>query len=160
MTLDQLNSLDVGTRREALGRCCGAGGWLDRMEELFPAESVEALYAAAEKAWSECSAEDGLEAFSHHPRIGEQQLRDKWASGEQSGVNQALESVLQGLAAGNAAYEKKFGYIFLVCATGKSAEEMLLLLRERLNHGPEEEIRIAMGEQGKITRLRLEKLLT
>ena len=75
-------------------------------------------------------------------------------------MSQASESVLQGLAAGNAAYEKKFGYIFLVCATGKSAEEMLLLLRERMEHNPEEEIRIAMGEQGKITRLRLEKLLT
>jgi 2-oxo-4-hydroxy-4-carboxy-5-ureidoimidazoline decarboxylase len=105
--------------------------------------------------------------MTHHPRIGDvSKLREKykatatWSSQEQRGVQEASEEVLQGLADGNREYEARFGFIFLVCATGKSAGEMLALLRERMNNEPEAELRIAAGEQAKITRIRLEKLLT
>ena len=109
---------------------------------------------------------DWREAFTHHPKIGDvDALREKfastaaWAAGEQGAVRQASEATLQGLKAGNEAYEQHFGYIFIVCATGKSADEMLALLQARLPHSPAEEIHVAMAEQAKITRLRLEKLL-
>jgi 2-oxo-4-hydroxy-4-carboxy-5-ureidoimidazoline decarboxylase len=109
---------------------------------------------------------DWREAFTHHPRIGDvSKLREKfastatWSSQEQKGVSGASEETIQALAQGNRAYEEKFGFIFLVCATGKSAEEMLALLRERMPNDAAAELRIAAGEQAKITRIRLEKLL-
>jgi 2-oxo-4-hydroxy-4-carboxy-5-ureidoimidazoline decarboxylase len=166
MTIDALNQLDKDSLREALGRCCGARAWVERLLALFPVENEKVLLHEAEKTWYDCSEVDWREAFEHHPRIGDlDSLKKKfaataqWAAGEQSGVKIASDGVLTELAAGNAEYEKRFGYIFIVCATGKSAGEMLELLKGRLDHTPGEEIKIAMGEQNKITRLRLEKLL-
>lgn len=162
-----LTQLNTASREEAaaqLERCCGASRWVQGMLERRPFASPEALFAAADQVWQTCQREDFLEAFRHHPKIGDLEgLRQKfartaaWASGEQAGVQQADESVLLGLAEGNAAYEARFGYIFIVCATGKRAEEMLALLRARLPSSPEEELHIAAGEQAKITRIRLEK---
>jgi 2-oxo-4-hydroxy-4-carboxy-5-ureidoimidazoline decarboxylase len=130
-----------------------------------PFPSMELLLTRAEECWNGLSHEDWKEAFSHHPRIGDVgKLREKfaataeWASKEQSGVAQATDEVLQSLAAKNHTYEKKFGYIFIVCATGKSAAEMLDLIEERIGNDPGTEIRIAADEQSKITRLRLDKL--
>jgi 2-oxo-4-hydroxy-4-carboxy-5-ureidoimidazoline decarboxylase len=106
-----------------------------------------------------------LEAFEHHPKIGDiNSLKEKypntkeWASDEQAGINVASEEVLHAVAKGNEDYEKKFGYIFIVCATGKSAGEMRQILESRLMNNPDEEIQIAAEEQNKITKLRLEKL--
>ena len=120
----------------------------------------------AEDQWYECSEADWLDAFTHHPKIGDvESLKKKfastanWASGEQSGVDKASEEIIKALAEANRLYEEKFGYIFIVCATGRSAEEMLGLLHARLLHDPETEIEIAADEQNKITKLRLEKLL-
>ncbi|HUP57055.1 MAG TPA: 2-oxo-4-hydroxy-4-carboxy-5-ureidoimidazoline decarboxylase, partial [Bdellovibrionota bacterium] len=94
----------------------------------------------------------------HHPKIGDrEELRKKFS--EQAGVAQASEATLQALAQGNADYEKRFGFIFIVCATGKSADEMLQILNARLPNAPEQELRIAAEEQGKITRIRLKKLI-
>ena len=109
---------------------------------------------------------DILEAFSHHPKIGAniETLRAKfqqtagWSASEQASVSQASDAVLQALAQGNIDYEAKFGYIFIVCATGKSAAEMLNLLQARLVNTPADEIKLAAAEQAKITRIRLEKL--
>jgi 2-oxo-4-hydroxy-4-carboxy-5-ureidoimidazoline decarboxylase len=108
-----------------------------------------------------------LEAFTHHPKIGDaKSLAEKfattkeWASNEQSGVNEASILTLNKLAEGNKAYEEKFGYIFIVCATGKSASEMLSLLESRITNTPEVEIEIAMREQNKITHLRIDKLFS
>jgi len=122
--------------------------------------------AAAEAVWNALSPEDWREAFTHHPRIGDKEaLRQRfastrgWAEAEQAGALAASEDVLDALAAGNRDYEERFGYIFIVCATGKSADEMLALLRARLAHDLEDEIRFAAAEQARITRLRLEKLL-
>jgi 2-oxo-4-hydroxy-4-carboxy-5-ureidoimidazoline decarboxylase len=153
--------------KEALRQCCGSTAWVERMSERFPMKDTGELFNAASSIWWSCTEEDWKEAFSHHPQIGDlASLKQKfaataqWAAGEQAAVQQASESTLQALAEGNRQYLERFGYIFIVCATGKSAGEMLFLLRERLPHTPEEEIRVAMAEQEKITKIRLEKLLS
>jgi 2-oxo-4-hydroxy-4-carboxy-5-ureidoimidazoline decarboxylase len=168
MTTDvnQLNALDTSAAASALQRCCGASRWAHSMAEARPFQSQTELLATADALWQQMEREDILEAFSHHPKIGAdiESLRRKfastqaWASREQAGVSQASEAVLEALRDGNQQYEHRFGYIFIVCASGKSAQEMLDLLTARLNNSPEEELTIAAGEQAKITRLRLEKL--
>ena len=166
MTLDDLNNLPESEAIEAFTKCCGAHRWVNKMVHKRPYRDAADLLAEADEIWEQLGEEDWREAFTHHPKIGDiGSLRAKfantqdWASGEQAGTAAASEEVLTGLAAGNAEYESRFGYIFIVCATGKSAAEMLDLLRARLGNAPEHEIRIAAAEQAKITRLRLEKLL-
>ena len=166
MTLNQLNRLDDAAARAALERCCGARRWVDGVCAARPFRDRAALFEAAERAFGGLERADWLEAFAHHPRIGDlASLRAKyastaaWAGEEQRGAAGAGEAVLTALAEGNRAYEERFGYIFIVCATGKSADQMLALLRARMPNPPEREIGNAAGEQMKITRLRLEKLL-
>ena len=161
-----LNELPSTRLSEELLRCCGSAKWVERMTRAGPFKDVPALMAEAERQAASLSREDWLEAFTHHPRIGDvAKLREKfastaqWSEQEQKGVAGASDAVIQKLAAGNAAYDKKFGFVFLVCATGKSAAEMLNLLESRIGNDPEKELAIAIGEHGKITRLRLEKLL-
>ncbi|MFI5133083.1 MAG: 2-oxo-4-hydroxy-4-carboxy-5-ureidoimidazoline decarboxylase, partial [Chitinophagales bacterium] len=165
--LQELNILDKQKLKEELFKCCGSATWVDKMIKIFPVKKESTLLRKAEKIWNTCDEKDWLEAFSHHPKIGDtESLKKKfastaeWASGEQSGVTTASEKIIEELAEGNQLYEKKFGHIFIVCATGKSAEEMLAILEERLLNTRDEEILIAMSEQNKITRLRLEKLLS
>ena len=136
------------------------------MVSVFPLADVETLMDEAKTKWNELAETDWREAFTYHPKIGDvNSLKEKfaststWAEGEQGAVKEASQAALEALAAGNDEYERKFGYIFIVCATGKSVDEMLALLQARLVNSLEDEIVIAMGEQGKITRLRLEKLL-
>ena len=136
------------------------------MVSVFPLADVETLMDEAKTKWNELAETDWREAFTYHPKIGDvNSLKEKfaststWAEGEQGAVKEASQADLEALAAGNDEYERKFGYIFIVCATGKSVDEMLALLQARLVNSLEDEILIAMGEQGKITRLRLEKLL-
>ncbi len=166
MPLFELNNLTPAARAGALAACCGTPNWVAALNQRFPFATAEALFTEAEHVWYSLAEADWCEAFAHHPRIGDvDALKEKfastaaWASGEQGAVQQAAPATLEALVAGNAAYEQKFGYIFIVCATGKSAAEMLALLQARLPNAPTEEIHIAMGEQAKITRLRLEKLL-
>jgi 2-oxo-4-hydroxy-4-carboxy-5-ureidoimidazoline decarboxylase len=166
VTLDQLNRLEDAAARAALERCCGARRWVERVCAARPWRDGAALVAAAERAFDGLERADWLEGFAHHPRIGDvAALRAKyastaaWAGEEQRGAAAADEDTLAALAGGNRAYEERFGYIFIVCATGKSADEMLALLRARMPNPPEREIRIAAEEQMKITRLRLSKLL-
>ena len=136
------------------------------MVQRFPFQKKEELFAAAEEIWFKLLPNDWLEAFAHHPKIGDvDSLRAKfastrqWAEGEQAGVNAASEETLQALAEGNAQYESKFGYIFIVCAAGKIAEEMLAILQARMPNDHVTELQIAASEQSKITKIRLEKLL-
>jgi 2-oxo-4-hydroxy-4-carboxy-5-ureidoimidazoline decarboxylase len=166
MKIDELNQLSVAEATENFLRCCGCRNWAARMAAGRPYADRAAVHAAADKIWNSLSREDWLEAFTAHPRIGDvNSLRKKfentrtWASGEQSGVNAADELVLQGLASGNQAYEDKFGFIFIVCATGKSAAEMLALLNARLPNTREQEIKNAGAEQLKITGIRIDKWL-
>lgn len=166
MTLHELNMLSKPQLRQELLKCCGSSAWVEKVISFFPFEDLVELLNDAEEQWYECSPEDWKEAFSHHPKIGDiDSLKEKfastanWAMGEQSGTNIASEETISALAKGNKEYEAKFGYIFIVCATGKSADEMLDILESRLPNDPQEEIGIAADEQNKITRLRLEKLL-
>src|SRR5262245_36908475 len=164
--LSHLNALPGDEAKEALRRCCGASRWVDAMAARRPFPDARALFAAADEVWAGLGPADWREACGHHPRIGDKQaLRERfastrqWAAGEQSGVSGASEETLDELEKGNRDYEARFGHIFIVCATGKGAEEMLGLLRQRLGNDPATESRIAAAEQAKITRLRLEKLL-
>jgi 2-oxo-4-hydroxy-4-carboxy-5-ureidoimidazoline decarboxylase len=163
-----LNSLPEPEARQRLLRCCGASRWVEAMLRARPFVSPSTLLSEAEGAWSRLEARDYLEAFAHHPEIGADlsELRKKFAStaelslGEQAFATTASEETLLALRAGNRAYRERFGYSFIVCATGKSALEMLGLLEQRLPNPAETELGLAAAEQAKITRLRLEKLET
>lgn len=166
MTLQELNALSHSDALSELAHCCGSTRWVYRMTTRRPFESNDELFQVADEMWRSLSESDWREAFTHHPQIGDiESLRKKfastasWASSEQSGAINAREETLKDLAEGNRLYEERFGYIFIVCATGKSADEMLTILKSRLQNSPEDEIKIAAGEQAKITKLRLEKLL-
>ena len=156
-----INSLPDRRARTALARSCGSRHWVDAMLAARPFPSDAALFAAAEREWWALRREDWLEAFGHHPRIGER-ASDPWARSEQAGVRGAGagagDETRAALAQGNREYEDRFGYVFLICATGKSAGEMLDALRGRLANDPATELRVAAGEQAKITRLRLDKV--
>jgi 2-oxo-4-hydroxy-4-carboxy-5-ureidoimidazoline decarboxylase len=148
--------------RAILRACCGATRWVERMLHRRPFGTREDLLRAAREEWSDTDESDWLEAFSHHPRIGDKEsLRQRFgrtadlSAREQSGVDGAADDVLDALAEGNRAYEKKFGHVFIVCATGRSAGEMLAMLRARMTNDPATERRTAAGEQAKITELRL-----
>ena len=168
MTIADFNKLDKAEAGKQLFTCCGSSGWVASMMQSFPFTGEMELVSQAEKCWyEECSASDWLESFTHHPKIGDiKSLTEKFASTqhlagmEQSGVEAASEAVIQKLAEANNSYEATFGFIFIVCATGKSALEMLRLLQDRLQNSREEELAIAMGEQHKISLIRLKKLIS
>jgi OHCU decarboxylase len=136
------------------------------MTDARPFKSIDDLLARADTVWWLLSEEDWLEAFRAHPKIGEQRTAavqseqaQSWSAQEQLGVQDAATETKAALAAGNQKYEKRFGFIFIVCATGKTSEEMLAILNGRLQNDPGTELRMAAEEQRKIARLRLEKLL-
>lgn len=148
-----------------LSDCCGSEKWVIEMYEHYPFKTEEKLFDEAERIWFRLNESDWLEAFLHHPKIGDiNSLREKFSSSkhlaenEQAGVKDASSETLQELARFNEEYERKFGYIFIVCATGKSAEEMLEIIRTRITNEPPEEIKTAMNEQCKITKIRLNKV--
>lgn len=160
-----LDALPPDEARATFLRCCGSRRWTDAMTTRRPFASAAELFTTADEVWDGLDRADWLEAFAAHPRIGDVEgLRKKfastaaWCAGEQAGVAGADGQTLRELADANRDYEARFGYIFIVCATGKSAAEMLALLRSRLPNDPETELRVAAAEQAKITRLRLEKL--
>lgn len=156
--LQALNSATPGEASETLSACCGARAWVERMVAARPYTDSAQLFRTAEQAWEIADRGDKLEAFSQHPRIGER--AGGWAAQEQRGVAGADEPTLQKLSSGQRAYEARFGFIFLVCATAKDAAQLLALLDARLRNPPSTELEIAATEQAKITRIRLEKLLT
>lgn len=165
--LTKLNSLSKEEVTRRLYWCCSSSTWVSYMVECLPFKSEEDLLAQADRLWNACNLNDMMEAFSHHPRIGGdlETLRKKyqstagWASQEQGGVAGASEQVLQDLNQGNIDYEDKFGFVFLICATGKSATEMLEAMKKRLPNTKDQEILNAKTEQSKITQIRLKKLL-
>lgn len=166
MTIDQLNRLSEAAAAETFEQCCGASQWVERMVFSRPFENLAEVLETSDTIWEECDVDDYEEAFSHHPKIGDVESLAKkyantrtWAAGEQKGVEGADGEVIRKLAEGNAAYEEKFGFIFIVNATGKSAAEMLALLESRLMNDPRDEILAAADEQNKITKQRLKKLL-
>lgn len=166
MNLDRLNQLPADEAHRALSACCGATRWVEGMVNRRPFRDLADLFESAEAIWAALTPEDWREAFTHHPRIGDlDALRKRfggkqgWAGSEQSGALAASEELLSALSEGNRVYEERFGHIFIVCATGKTAAEMLMLLEERLLNDPATELSVAASEQARITRLRLEKLV-
>jgi OHCU decarboxylase len=137
------------------------------MTAARPFRDLNHLMQTAEEIWWSLSQEDWLEAFRCHPRIGERKperqtttAAQEWSGQEQAGVNGAAKGTVELLASLNQKYQDRFGYIFIVCATGKNSDEILSILRERIRNENQKELRIAAAEQAKITKLRLEKLLT
>ncbi len=166
MSLQELNALNKTQLEEVLGKCCGSSQWVQKISSLFPFADEACLLEAAATTWYACKENDWLEAFTHHPKIGDMaSLKQKflatadWAAGEQAAVKHSPDKVLKDLSHANILYEEKFGYIFIVCATGKTADEMLQLLTTRLYNNSEDEIQMAMEEQHKITAIRIKKLL-
>ena len=170
MHLDDLNTLPEDRAVAELLRCCGSTRWARRMAAARPFASFDATLQHADTIWWSLGPDDWLEAFRSHPRIGQRGAcghatsraasTEAWPEQEQAGVRSADAAVRDRLAEANRHYEARFGYIFIVCATGKSAAEMLATLDRRLVNDPDTELRTAAEEQRKITRLRIEKLLT
>ena len=155
-----INSLPVAAARSALARCCGARHWVDAMVAARPFASDAELLATAERVWWGLGRVDWLEAFAAHPRIGDRVGAGMdWERREQGGADGAAEATRAALSQGNATYEERFGHVFLISATDKTADEMLGALRGRLTNDPVTELRVAAEEQAKITRLRLHKLV-
>lgn len=166
LTLARLNALPPAEAAERLRECCGSSRWVEDMVARRPFESVEALLAAADEAWSTTGPADWAEAFAHHPRIGERHAEapvsaaaQAWSAGEQDAAAGSGDAARAALVEANRAYERKFGRIYLVCATGRSAEELLDDIAVRLKNDPDGERAVAVEEQRKITRLRLKTLI-
>ena len=163
----RLNDMDEAEATAAMKGCCGASRWAAAMVAARPFSDDLALFEAADALWAQMARGDILEAFEHHPRIGADiaHLREKFAAtaelsaSEQSGVDGASEETLERLRDGNLAYEARFGFIFIVCASGKSAGQMLELLEARISNESGVELGIAAAEQHKITHLRLQRLV-
>jgi OHCU decarboxylase len=162
----RLNALGADEAFVHFLSCGGSSKWANRMAGARPFENLLHLFAVSDSAWQDLETADWLEAFRSHPRIGERASgsgsragHPAWAAEEQAGAQSAAGSVRAALDEANHRYEEKFGHIFIVCATGKTADEMLTALDARLPNDPAIELAIAAGEQRKIANLRLEKLL-
>ncbi|MBL7978790.1 MAG: 2-oxo-4-hydroxy-4-carboxy-5-ureidoimidazoline decarboxylase [Bacteroidetes Order II. Incertae sedis bacterium] len=167
MNLDNLNQLPITDAHNGFFACCGSTSWAEGMTTARPFSSTKHLIETATRLWyKECTETDWRASFAHHPKIGDlASLQKRFAATrhlagvEQSGVLEADTDILHALTQANNTYEQANGFIFIVCATGKRADEMLMRLNERLTHETTEEVRIAMGEQHKITLIRLQKWL-
>ena len=166
LTLARLNALPAAEAAEHLRACCGSSRWVEAMLVRRPFARVDQLLAAADDAWQATRPKDWDEAFAHHPRIGERQAAapvsataGAWSAGEQAAAVGAGPAVRAALVEANRAYERRFGRIYLVCAAGRSAEELLADIAARMKNDPERERAVAVEEQRKITRLRLETLI-
>lgn len=166
MNIEKINNATAEQAHRMFLQCCTSERWIESMVASRPYASVEALYWLADKYWRKLEEADYLQAFEGHPKIGDvNSLKEKYrhtkvlAAGEQSAVDGASDEVIHSLADGNRAYEERFGFIFIICATGKSAEQMLALLEARLPNNRDTELRNAAEEQRKIFHIRLNKLL-
>jgi OHCU decarboxylase len=164
--LQQFISLSPSEAENELLKCCGSKNWARQLTSLRPFASLDDLIDKADRIWWALGPADWLEAFHSHPKIGEKKAAAetavearKWSEDEQSGIRDSAQQTMEALADLNRAYEEKFGFIFIVCASGKSSDEMLAILRQRLGNQREEELRTAAAEQAKITGLRLRKLI-
>jgi OHCU decarboxylase len=165
-SLDEFNALPQGEAEAELMKCCGSVNWARDVAGARPFDSMDELLDAADLAWWSLDSSGWLEAFSHHPPIGERKSErpqaaeaSRWSEEEQAGTLDAEAGTSEALAAANRAYFEKFGYIFIVCATGKTSGEMLSLCEQRLSNDAAAELRNAAEEQRRITHLRLQKLL-
>ena len=166
VSVAQFDRMADADATSALTACCGSSTWVATMMSRRPFRSRGACLAASDSAFETLQAPDWLEAFSHHPRIGERQAAASvsataaaWSASEQSNAAPSGAEVNAELAAANAAYEARFGFIFIICARGRGTDEILAALRARMHNEADAEIAIAAREQQQITHLRLEALL-
>lgn len=163
MDLATLDALPTAAAAEELLACCGSPRWAAAVAARRPFRDLDHLQQAADEAWWALDEEDWRRAFAAHPRIGERAAgggtHARWSAGEQSAAGRADQAVRDEIARGNVEYEERFGHVFLICASGRSGEEILADLRRRLRNPPEVELRTAAEEQAKITRLRLARLI-
>ncbi len=166
MKIIQLNKLSKEDVYPELEKCCGSKKWIKGMIKARPYDDKQSLHNTSDNIWQKVSTKDILEAFTHHPQIGDiDSLKkkfastSKWAGNEQQGTSETSDEILLALKQGNEDYLNKFGFIFIVCATGKSAQEMLNSLLKRLPNDKAIELHIAAAEQNKITHIRIDKLL-
>ena len=163
--LAEWNDADRAAAIDAMIACCGARRWAAAVVAGRPFRSLAELSAAADEQWMKMDEPDLLEAFACHPRIGERKQTHSsqsadWSRQEQTSTNSASESVLADIAHGNVLYEQRFGFTYIVCATGKSAEEMFAILQRRLQQDRATELKEAAEQQRQITQIRLGKWLT
>lgn len=162
--LEEWNVLPADSAVNLALSFCGSREWARRLSERRPYSSEEQLFTAADEIWSSLNPEDWSEAFQCHPRIGESArgMHDRsaeWSQEEQSGAQQGSPEVLAEIAAHNEEYEKRHGFTYIVCASGKTADELLALLKQRISNSTLDEIREAAEQQRQITRIRLDKWL-
>jgi OHCU decarboxylase len=157
--LDTFNTLSREECEAALLLCCSSPRWAAAMQRMRPFHTEAALLDAAADVWRALSHADWLRSFAAHPKIGERGPVSRWSSQEQASVATADDDVLEELAAVNPEYEARFGYVFLICATGRTAEEILAELKRRIENPPATELQEAAAEQERITAIRLGKLL-
>ena len=165
--LGRWNALPTADAENEILPCCGSREWAKRLAASRPVVDQAALLRKSDAIWRRLSERDWMEAFHSHPRIGETRAAQpvhaqaaNWSKEEQKGVAGENSDVRVALADGNRAYEQKFGYIFIVCATGKTAAEMLVILNGRLQNDGATELREAAEQQRQITQIRLKKWLT
>ena len=166
MTLDQLNDASTDQAETEFLKCCGSRRWADAMAAARPFENEEQMFVKADEVLSALTDDDWLEAFRAHPKIGEKkaataqsQQEQSWSAQEQSTMQAASTNIVAQLRERNSEYEAKFGFIFIICASGKQPEEILAVLNDRMKNDPQTELLVAAEQQKRITRLRLEKLL-
>ena len=163
--LDAWNKADAAEATRAMLECCGSQYWAAQMVALRPLANIAALSEAADRVWAAMGESDWLEAFACHPRIGERRATSApersaaWSEQEQSGTSNATQNIMRELANGNALYEQRFGFTYIVCATGKSADEMLAILKRRLASNRVAELKEAAEQQRQILQIRLGKWL-
>jgi OHCU decarboxylase len=165
ITLEQLNLLHELQAERRLLVCCGSKAWARGVTAGRPYYEFGELLTTSDRVWARLTPDDWREAFSHHPRIGERAsitrttTAERWSEREQARARETSDALLDELAEVNAEYEDRFGYVFLICATAKTADQILESARARLHNDPETELRVAAEEQRRITHLRLRKLL-
>jgi len=162
--LELWNRLPADKAADEILPCCGSKVWARRIAEKRPLPDEASLLAASDLAWRSLSQSDWMEALATHPPIGEKSpsaaRSATWSSQEQRGIADADDAIKIALAEGNRQYERQFGHVFIICATGKSAAEMLLVLRTRLQNDPAAELRETAEQLRQITQIRLRKWLT
>ncbi|MFL6452176.1 MAG: 2-oxo-4-hydroxy-4-carboxy-5-ureidoimidazoline decarboxylase [Bryobacteraceae bacterium] len=151
--------MDARSAAEVLKLCCGSARWAEEMSARRPFSDINELHRTADLVWQALDREDWNEAFASHPKIGEIRNLSAWSKNEQEGMATAADNIRACLAELNREYQERFGFIFIVCATGKSAQEMLTSIEQRLQNSPDDERQVAGQEQAKIVHLRLNKLV-
>ncbi|GGR68795.1 2-oxo-4-hydroxy-4-carboxy-5-ureidoimidazoline decarboxylase [Streptomyces humidus] len=157
--LARFNALEESAARAALHEVCASTAWADRLLAARPYATLDALYEAGDAAMARLTAADLAEAMAGHPPIGRPRPGDPASTREQGGMAGASERLRADMLELNLAYQEKFGHVFLICATGRTGEQMRDAAEERIGNAPEREREIVRSELGKINRIRLARLV-